>query len=146
MKIANTFSTPLLTMASIQPFLTELLELLTSSILLGTTTSKTNLVKPATSALFNLSRLSLEESISPNEDEIISVLVALVEALKTVLEREPQEKELQRLLVVCIGGFIVLGRDSATVRDVFGGVDAGEVIGRVEGDISKEVIGLVEVR
>jgi hypothetical protein len=74
--------------------------------------STTKLVKAAASALFNLSRVSLEESVSPGEDETISIVVALVESLKILVEKDTTEsKELIRLLVVCLGGFVVLGEN-----------------------------------
>ena len=127
-------------MASLQPFLPELVELLTTSILSGSSTSTMKLVKGAASGLFNLSRLSLEESVAPSDDEIISTLVALVESLRMLLEKDVQEgKDLQRLLVVCIGGFIVLGKDTDTIKQVLGGVDAVEVIQKVAGAVSQEV-------
>lgn len=106
-----------------------------------------NLVKAAASALFNLSRQCLEESIPPSEDEILSIVVALVESLKTLLEKKAGEnKELERLLVVCIGGFIVLGRDSMTIKEVLDGIEAGEIIGRIDGTVSKEILDLMSSR
>jgi PUL domain len=141
------FSTPLLTVATLQPFLPQLIELLTSSILSSTPSSRMNLVKAAASALFNLSRQCFEESIPPGEDEILSIIVALVESLKTLLEKKAGEnKELERLLVVCIGGFIVLGRDSVTIKEVLDGIEAGEIIGRIDGAVSKEILGLMSSR
>ena len=106
-----------------------------------------NLVKAAASALFNLSRQCFEESIPPSEDEILSIVVALVESLKTLLEKKAGEnKELERLLVVCIGGFIVLGRDSVTIKEVLDGIEAGEIIGRIDGAVSKEILDLMSSR
>lgn len=140
------FSTPLLTISSIQQFLPELVELLTTSILSSSSSSRMNLVKAAASALFNLSRQSLEESIFPGEDEILSIVVALVESLKTFSEKNGSgnnNKDLERLLVVCIGGFIVLGRDSLTIKEVLEGIEAGDIIGRIDGDVSKEVLSLL---
>jgi len=130
--------------ATLQPILPEMVELLTSSILSSSTSSRLNLVKAAASALFNLSRLSLEESVAPGEDEILSIVVALVESLKTLLEKKSEEsKGLERLLVVCIGGYIVLGRDSGAIKEVLEGIEAGDIIGRIDGSVSKEVINLL---
>jgi hypothetical protein len=139
------FSTPLLIVASLRPFLPEMIELLSSSVLASGSSSTTKLVKAAASALFNLSRVSLEESVSLGEDETISIVVALVESLKILVEKDTTEsKELIRLLVVCLGGFVVLGRESSTVKEVLGGIEAAEVLRRVEGAVAMEVIGLIE--
>ena len=139
------FSTPLLTMAGLQPFLPELVELLTSSILSSSSTSRLNLVKAAAAALFNLSRMGLAESIAPGEDEILSVVVALVESLKVLTERKsPDTKELERLTVVCIGGYIVLGRDSSAIKEVMEGIEAVDVITGSGGSVSDEVVGLIK--
>lgn len=103
------------------------------------------LVKAAASVLFNFTRISLEESTTPSEDEIISVAVALVESLKTLLERDSSEdKELQRLLLVCLGGFVVFGKQSEAVREVLGGIDAVDILRRADFSVAKEVIGLIE--
>lgn len=138
------FSTPLLTVATLRPFLPELVELLTSSILSSTSLSRMNLVKAAASTLFNLSRLSLEESAAPSEDEILSIIVALVESLKTLQEKNAAgSKELERLLVVCIGGYLVLGRDSMTIKEVMEGIEASNVIAKIDGAVSKEILDLM---
>jgi desumoylating isopeptidase 1 len=143
-QIANIFSTPLLTVSTIHPFLPEMVEFLTSSILSSGTSPKLNLVKAAASALFNLSRLCLEESVAPSEDEILSIVVALVESLKTLLEKKAAEsKDLERLLVVCVGGYSVLGRDASAIREVLEGIEAGDIIGRIDGSVSKEVVNLL---
>ena len=138
------FSTPLLTVASLRSFMPESIELLTSSLLADPSSSTMKLLKAAASTLFNLSRLSLEESVGPSEDEIISILVALVESLKKLVENDASDyKDLQRLLVVCIGGFLVLGRDSITVKEVLEGIEAADIIMKVEGETSHEVVKLV---
>jgi hypothetical protein len=130
--------------ANLRPFLPELVELLTSSILSSSSSTKLNLVKAGASALFNLSRQSLEESVSPGEDEILSILVALVEALKTLQEQNAADnKELGKLLVVCIGGYIVLGKDSSTIKEVLEGIEARDIIGKIDGAVPKEVLGLM---
>jgi len=147
MQITNIFSTPLLTMGSLQPFLPQLAELLTSSILSSSTTSRLNLVKAAAAALFNLSRLGLAESIAPSEDEILSVAVALVESLKVLTERKsPDTKELERLLVVCIGGYVILGKDSVAIKEVLEGIEAVDIMTGAGGSVSNEVIGLIKGR
>lgn len=144
MQITNIFSTPLLTMASLQPFLPQLVELLTSSILSSSTT-RLNLVKAAAAALFNLSRLSLAESVALGEDEILSVVVALVESLKVMTERKsPETRELERLLVVCIGGYVILGKDSAAIKEVMEGIEAVDIITGAGGSVSDEVVGLLK--
>jgi hypothetical protein len=103
------------------------------------------LVKAAASALFNFTRISLEESIFPDEDEIISIAVALVESLKTLLEKDPSEdKELQRLLVVCLGGFVIFGKQSEAVKEVLGGIEAVAILKKADFSAAKEVIGLLE--
>ena len=138
------FSTPLLTIASLQPFLPEMVELLTSSILSSSSTSRLNLIKAAAAALFNLSRLSLAESSAPGEDEILSIVVALVESLKGLTERKsPDTKELERLMVVCIGGYLVLGRDSSAIKEVMAGIEAVDIIQGVGGSVSDDVVGLI---
>jgi hypothetical protein len=122
-----------------------MIELLTSSVLASGSNSTTKLVKAAASALFNLSRTSLEESVTPTEDETISTVVALVESLKTLVEKDTTEtKELLRLLVVCLGGFVVLGRGSDTVKEVLGGIEAAEVLRKVDGAVALEVVSLIE--
>jgi len=139
------FSTPLLTIQTMRPFLPELVELLTSSLLSSSTTSRSNLVKAAASALFNLSLLSINESMAPGEDEILSIVVALVESLKTMLEKKAIEsKDLERLFVVCIGGFVVLASDSSTIKEVLEGIEAVEVIKGVNGSVSSEVVELLQ--
>jgi PUL domain len=139
------FSTPLLTVTSLKPFLPEIVELLTSSILSCSTTPRLNLVKAAASALFNLSRVSLEESVPPGEDEILSIVVALVESLKTLLDKKAQErKDLERLLIVCLGGYLVLGSDSTTINEVLEGIEAIDVIKRMEGSVPKEVVNMIQ--
>ena len=140
-EISNVFSTPLLSVAGLRPFLPELVELLSSSIL----SSTPKLVKAAASALFNIARLYLLESTSPAEDDVISIAVAVVEALRSMLSKEPREdNELIRLCVVVLGGFIVLGpREGGALREVLGGVEAKEVLGRFEGREGGEVIGLI---
>jgi hypothetical protein len=131
-------------MASLQPFLPQLVELLTSSILSSSTT-RLNLVKAAAAALFNLSRLSLAESIAPGEDEILSVVVALVESLKVLTERKSSDtKELERLLVVCIGGYLIRGKDSVAIKEVLEGIEAVDIIKGAGGSVSNEVIGLIK--
>jgi PUL domain len=138
------FSTPLLTVATLRPFLPELVELLTSSILSSSTSARLNLVKAAASALFNLSRLSLEESVPPGEDEILSIVVALVESLKTILEKNVvQSKELERLILVCIGGFVILAKDSNAIKEVLEGIEAKDIIGKIDGTVSEEIISLL---
>ena len=138
------FSTPLLTAATLQPFLPEMVELVTSSILSSSTSSRLHLVKAAASVLFNLLRLSLEESVGPGEDEILSIVVALVESLKTLVEKKSTDsKDLERLLVVCIGGYIILGRDSSAIKEVLEGIEAGDIIRKIDGYVSKEVISLL---
>lgn len=122
----------------------ELLELLTSSVL-ANSTSTMKLVKAAASALFNFSRISLEESIIPGEDEIISIVVALVESLKNSFAKQStDDKELQRLLVVCLGGFVIFGKQSEAVREVLAGIDAIDILKKADFSVSKEVIGLLE--
>jgi PUL domain len=135
----------LLTVASLRPFLPELVELLTTSLLSSINSPRLNLVKASSSALFNLSRLCISESLSPEEDEIISIVVAVVETLKTLLQKPDagESKELQRLLVVCIGGYVLLAKESSAVREILSGVEAGDVIGLVEGGVSQEVVGLI---
>jgi PUL domain len=138
------FSTPLLTVASIKLFLADMVELLNSALLAGSTTSKMGLVKAAAAAYFNLSRLALEGSSSIDEDDLISILVALVEALKVLSEKDSAEtKELRRLIVVSIGGYIVLSRGSETVKEVLGGIEAVDVIRRSDASESQEVIVLI---
>jgi hypothetical protein len=131
-------------MASLQPFLPQLAELLTSSIL-SSSTSRLNLVKAAAAALFNLSRLSIAESVAVGEDEILSVVVALVESLKVLTERKSSDtKELERLLVVCIGGYVILGNDSVAIKEVLEGIEAVDIITGAGGSVSEEVIGLIK--
>jgi PUL domain len=143
-QVANLFSTPLLTVGSLKPFLPEMLELLTSSVL-ASSTSTMKLVKAAASALFNFSRISLEESIIPGEDEIISIAVALVESLKNLLDKESTEdKELQRLMVVCLGGFVIFGKQSEAVKEVLTGIEAMEILKKADFSVATEVIGLIE--
>jgi len=71
--------------------------------------------------------------------------VAVVETLKTLLQKPDagESKELQRLLVVCIGGYVLLAKESSAVREILSGVEAGDVIGLVEGGVSQEVVGLI---
>ena len=121
-----------------------MVELLTSSILSSSSTSRLNLIKAAAAALFNLSRLSLAESSAPGEDEILSIVVALVESLKGLTERKsPDTKELERLMVVCIGGYLVLGRDSSAIKEVMAGIEAVDIIQGVRGSVSDDVVGLI---
>lgn len=132
-------------MASLRPFLPELIDLLTTSVLADPTTSTMKLVKGASSALFNLSRICIEESVAPNEDETISIVVALVESLKKLLEKDISgNKDLQTLLVVCIGGFVMLGRRSNTVKEVLEGIEATEIIAKVEGETPREIIEIIK--
>ena len=129
-----------MTGGSLTPFLPETIDILTSSLL--STTQK--LVKASSSALFNISRLCLEESHPLAADEFISIVVALVESLRTVLEKDaPEEKELERLLIVCLGGFMVLGRGMEGVKEVLGGVEASDVLGRSKMGVAKEVVELI---
>ena|SRR5205085_1077952 len=122
----------------------ELWDLLTSSVL-AKSTSTMKLVKAAASALYNFSRISLEESIIPGEDEIISIVVALVESLKNSFAKQSTEdKELQRLLVVCLGGFVILGKQSEAVKEVLAGIEAMDILKKADFSVSKEVIGLLE--
>lgn len=71
--------------------------------------------------------------------------MAVVETLKTLLQKPDagESKELQRLLVVCIGGYVLLAKESSAVREILSGVEAGDVIGLVEGGVSQEVVGLI---
>jgi hypothetical protein len=118
----------------------ELVELLSSSTLSGTL----KLVKAAASALFNLSRLYLVESMSPGEDDVISIAVALVESLRTLLGKENvEDMELVRLTVVCLGGFVVLGKDSGSVKEVLDGVEAVDVVKKFKGVEGTEVAALI---
>jgi len=137
------FSTPLTTIPSLQSFLPEMVELLNSAVL---ATKSPKLIKAVAAAFFNIARLSLEESVAPDEDEIISIVVALVESLKNmrVNETEKKDPELERLLVVCLGGFILLGRDSEGTKEILGGVEAIDVLKGIEGALAGEVIGLIE--
>jgi hypothetical protein len=122
----------------------ELLDLLTTSVL-AKSTSTMKLVKAAASALFNFSRISLEESIIPGEDEIISIVVALVESLKnSFAQQSTDDKELQRLLVVCLGGFVIFGKQSEAVKEVLAGIEAVDILEKADFSVSKEVIGLLE--
>jgi len=132
-----------MTMGSLREFLPEMIELLNAAVL---ATKSLKLVKTATAALFNISRLSLEESVGPGEDEIISVVVALVESLKTILANgsERKEAELERLLTVCLGGFILLGRDSEGLKEILAGIEASEVVKGVKGSVAEEVTSMIE--
>jgi PUL domain len=140
MKIANTFSTPLLTISGISNFNLELVDLFTAGILSETP----KLVKASASAIFNLSRLYLVESMSPTEDDVIAIVVALVQSLRTSLESDPQDPELARLIVVCLGGFVVLGKEFTSVKEVLveiGSVDIVKKFKGVEGDEVAALIG-----
>lgn len=132
-----------MTMGSLREFLPEMIELLNAAVL---ATKSLKLVKTATAALFNISRLSLEESVGPGEDEIISVVVALVESLKMILanDSEGKEAELERLLTVCLGGFILLGKDSEGLKEILAGIEASEVVKDVKGSVAKEVTSMIE--
>ena len=132
-----------MTMGSLREFLPEMIELLNAAVL---ATKSLKLVKTATAALFNISRLSLEESVGPGDDEIISVVVALVESLKTILANgsERKEAELERLLTVCLGGFILLGRDSEGLKEILAGIEASEVVKGVKGSVAEEVTSMIE--
>jgi hypothetical protein len=91
--------------------------------------------------------LGLAESIAPSEDEILSVAVALVESLKVLTERKsPDTKELERLLVVCIGGYVILGKDSVAIKEVLEGIEAVDIMTGAGGSVSNEVIGLIKGR
>jgi hypothetical protein len=118
-------------------------ELLTSSLLSSSTSTRSKLVKAASSALFNLSRQSIDEAVAPGEDEILSVLVALVEALKTIQEKAPENKDLERLIVVCLGGYLVLGRDSSSIKEIMEGIEAKDILSKVDGDVAGEVMSLL---
>jgi len=120
-----------------------MMELLNSA-LLATTSDK--LVRAAATALFNISRLGLDESVVPGDDEIISTVVALVESVKNIGSSEDEKKdaELERLLVVCLGGFIISGRDSDGLKEILGGIEATDVLKGVKGTVAEEVIGLIE--
>jgi PUL domain len=125
--------------------MSPLIEILSSSALSGVSTSRLNLVKASASAIFNLSRLSFEESVSPSDDDILSVIVALVESLKILLEKGASEnKDLERLLVVGIGGFVVLANDSASIKEVLESIEAVEIIGKVGTPVGTEIIGLIK--
>ena len=101
-------------------------------------------MKAASSALFNLSRQSIDEAVAPGEDEILSILVALVEALKTIKGKNASEsKDLERLMVVCIAGYMVLGSDSSLIKEVMEGVEAKDVLSKIDGEAAKEAIGLL---
>lgn len=124
--------------------LSELVELLTASILTSSASTRLNLAKAASSALFNLARQSIDEAVSPGEDEILSILVALIESLRTLQEKRASEsRDLERLIVVCVGGYLVLGRDSSSIKEVMEGVEAKDILSKVSGDVSKEVVNLV---
>jgi hypothetical protein len=124
--------------------LPELVELLTASILASSASTRLNLAKAASSALFNLARQSIDEAVSPGEDEILSILVALIEALRTLQEKSASEsRDLERLIVVCVGGYLVLGRDSSSIKEVMEGVEAKDILSKVSGDVAKEVVGLL---
>ena len=101
-------------------------------------------MKAASSALFNLSRQSMDEVVAPGEDEILSILVALVEALKTIKDKNVSEsKDLERLMVVCIAGYLVLGTESSLIKEVMEGVEAKDILSRVDGEVAREAIGLL---
>ena len=103
-----------------------------------------NLAKAASSALFNLSRQSIDEAVSPGEDEILSILVALTEALKNLHEKRVSEsRDLARLVVVCFGGYLVLGRDSSSIKEIMEGIEAKDILSKFDGDVANEVIGLL---
>jgi hypothetical protein len=124
--------------------LPELVELLTASILASSASTRLNLAKAASSALFNLARQSIDEAVSPGEDEILSILVALIEALRTLQEKSASEsRDLERLIVVCVGGYLVLGRDSSSIKEVMEGVEAKDILSKVSGDVAKEAVGLL---
>jgi hypothetical protein len=115
----------------------ELVELLASSSLSGTS----KLVKAAASALFNLSRLYLVESGSPAEDHVISIVMALADSLRTLLDKQsPEDLELVRLTVVCLGGFVVFGKNSSSVKEILGGIEAVDVVKRFNGVEGTEVV------
>jgi hypothetical protein len=121
-----------------------MVELLTASILASSASTRLNLAKAASSALFNLARQSIDEAVSPGEDEILSILVALIEALRTLQEKSASEsRDLERLIVVCVGGYLVLGRDSNSIKEVMEGVEAKDILSKFSGDVAKEVISLL---
>jgi uncharacterized protein YegL len=82
--------------------------------------------------------------MSPTEDDVIAIVVALVQSLRTLLESDPQDLELVRLLVVCLGGFVVLGKEFTSVKEVLveiGAVDIVKKFKRVEGDEVAALLG-----
>jgi len=127
-------------MQSLRPLLPEMVELFSMAVL---STQSNKLVKAATSALFNVSKLCFEESSSIGDDEIISIIVALVESIKN-LKGGKKEGDLQRLLTVCVGGYVTLGRESEGVKEILAGIDAVDVLKRIDGSIAEEVIGFIE--
>ena len=83
--------------------------------------------------------------MSPSEDDILSVTVALVESLKILVEKGATEsKDLERLLVVSIGGFVVLANDSSSIREVLEGIEAVKIMAKVNTPVANEVIGLIK--
>ena len=86
----------------------------------------------------------MDEAVAPGEDEILSILVALVEALKTIKDKNVSEsKDLERLMVVCIAGYLVLGTESSLIKEVMEGVEAKDILSRVDGEVAREAIGLL---
>jgi hypothetical protein len=109
-------------------------------------TSSLRLVKAGAAALFNIARLCLTESLAPGEDDIISIVVALVESLKNIegIDSDKKIQDLERLFVVSLGGFILLGRESEGVKEILSGIEATDVLKNIQGEIVKEVIGLID--
>jgi hypothetical protein len=134
------FSTPLITMQNLRGFWTEMIDVLT----LGVLSRSSKLVKAGTSALFNLSKLSFEESSPIGEDELTAIIVALVEGLKNLEDVKGKEGgELERLLTVCVGGYTTLGKEHEGIKEVLTGIDALDVLETIGGPIAEEVSTLI---
>jgi hypothetical protein len=136
------FCTPLITMQSLGGFSAPMIDLLTLGVL---STQSSKLVKAGTSALFNLSKLSFEEVNPIGEDELTAIIVALVEALKNLEDVKGKEGgELERLLTVCVGGYIILGKQYEGIKDILTGIDVLDVLKGVGTTIAEEVIELIQ--
>ena len=142
-QIANIFSADLVKYRLLQPIHHEMISLLTASL----ESPKLQVTKAAASALFNLTQVILKDDVTPDDDDLICIIVGLLEAL-SVFEKKGtvQDHELKRLLLICLGGMIIVGKKSSNpVESLLVSLEASEILSKIPGEEVKEVLSLFTV-
>lgn len=126
----------------------DMITLLTSSL---ASSKKPAIVEGAASALFNFIQVLRKDRVSLQEDDTITIVASVTEALRAYTELEKSSqwtvKKIGRLLGVCLGGIIFLTKSNLDkIIDLLLCLGAEDLLSKVDEIEVNSVLDLIRGR